>query len=45
MAIMKTRVGRSMVGAVSAVLGTLRQLVRSTSQAAIDHDVLALDER
>jgi len=44
MAIMKTRVGRSMVGNVSAVLGTLKQLVRSTSPAGIDRDVLVLDE-
>jgi hypothetical protein len=34
MAIMKTRVGRSMVGNVSAVLGTLSQLVGATSPAA-----------
>jgi hypothetical protein len=42
MAIMKTQVGRSMVGNVSAVIGTLKQLVRSTSRAGIDRDVLVL---
>jgi hypothetical protein len=41
---MKTRVGRSMVGNVSAVLGTLKQLVGSTSPG-IDRDVLVLDDR
>ncbi|HET9778992.1 MAG TPA: hypothetical protein VFP81_06880 [Propionibacteriaceae bacterium] len=46
MAIMKTRVGRSMVGAVSAVLGALKQLVRSTSPGpGIDGEVLVFDGR
>jgi hypothetical protein len=40
----ETRVGRSRVGAVCAVLGTLKQLVGSTSPGGVDRAVLVLDE-